>query len=146
RGTLFKALPNRHGEQLVYLRQSSSSSPNELFSVPEIADYRATSTTLSAIAEYSSMTFTLVGDDGLPVHVQTGIVTGNYFDVMGLVPVLGRLTDRNDDGPGVPSVSVLSYQYWMSRFGGDTAILGHTIRLNDKLSTIVGVVQRAAHY
>jgi putative ABC transport system permease protein len=146
RGTLFKSLPNRHGEQLVYLRQSSTNSPNELFSVPEIADYRAASTTLSAIAEYSSMTLTLVGDDGVPVHVQAGIVTGNYFDVMGLVPILGRLTDRNDDGPGVPSVSVLTYEYWMSRFGGDSAVVGHTIRLNDKLSTIVGVVQRAAHY
>src|SRR5262249_3549389 len=60
--------------------------------------------------------------------------------------VLGRLTDRSDDGPGVPSVSVLTYEYWMSRFGGDSTILGHTIRLNDKVSTIVGVVQRAAHY
>jgi len=146
RGTLFKALPNRHGEQLVYIRQSAAKSPNERFSVPEIAEYRATSKTLSAIAEYSAMTFTLVSDDGPPVHAQTGIVTGNYFDVMGLVPVLGRLTDRSDDGPAAPSVSVLTYEYWMSHFNGDSAIVGRTIRLNDKISTVVGVVQRAAHY
>jgi predicted permease len=146
RGTLFKPLPNRNGEQLVYLRQSSTESPNELFSVPEIADYRAASKTLSAIAEYSALTFTLVGDDGLPVHVQTGIVTGNYFDVMGLVPVLGRLTNRNDDGPAASPVSVLTYEYWMNHFGGDSSIVGHTLRLNDRLSTVVGVVQRAAHY
>jgi putative ABC transport system permease protein len=146
RGTLFKSLPNRSGDQLVYLRQSSTAAPNELFSVPEIADYRAASKTLSAIAEYSSLRFTLLGEDGIPVYVQTGIVTGNYFDVMGLAPILGRLTGSSDDGPGVPSVSVLTYEFWMSRFGGDSTVLGHTIRLNDKVSTIVGVVQRAAHY
>jgi putative ABC transport system permease protein len=146
RGTLFKSLPNRNGDQLVYLRQSSMAAANELFSVPEIADYRVASKTLSAIAEYSSLRFTLLGEDGIPVYVQTGIVTGNYFDVMGLAPILGRLTGPSDDGPGVPSVSVLTYEFWMSRFGGDSTVLGQTIRLNDKVSTIVGVVQRAAHY
>jgi predicted permease len=146
RGTLFKALPNRNGDRLVYLRQSSTAAPNELFSVPEIADYRVASKTLSAIAEYSALRFTLVGDDGIPVYVQTGIVTGNYFDVMGLAPILGRLTGRNDDGAGAPSVSVLTYEFWMSRFGGDTNVVGRTIRLNGVVSTIVGVVQRAAHY
>ncbi len=146
RGTLLKPLPNRHGEQLVYLRQSTATSPNELFSVPEIADYRAASTTLSAIAEYSSMVFTLTGDDGLPVHAQAGIVTGNYFEVMGLAPILGRLTDRGDDGPSAPSVAVLTYEFWMDHFGGDPAIVGRTVRIDSKVTTIVGVVQRAAHY
>ncbi len=146
RGTLLKPLPNRHGEQLVYLRQSTAKSPNELFSVPEIADYRAASTTLSAIAEYSSTIFTLTGDDGLPVHAQAGIVTGNYFEVMGLAPILGRLTDRGDDGPSAPSVAVLTYEFWMDHFGGDPAIVGRTVRIDTKVSTIVGVVQRAAHY
>jgi putative ABC transport system permease protein len=146
RGTLLKPLPNRHGEQLVYLRQSTATTPNELFSVPEIADYRAASTTLSAIAEYSSAIFTLTGDDGLPVHAQAGIVTGNYFEVMGLAPILGRLTDRGDDGPAVPSVAVLTYEFWKEHFGGDSAIVGRTVRLDTQVSTIVGVVQRAAHY
>ena len=130
----------------MYLRQSTAKSPNELFSVPEIADYRAASTTLSAIAEYSSTTFTLTGDDGLPIHAQAGIVTGNYFEVMGLAPILGRLTDRGDDGPSAPSVAVLTYEFWKDHFGGDSAIVGRTVRLDTKIATIVGVVQRAAHY
>src|SRR4029434_10179958 len=62
RGTLLRSLPNRDGERLVYLRQSAKSAgqDNVLFSVPEITDYRAASKTLSGIAEYSSMTFTLL--------------------------------------------------------------------------------------
>jgi len=66
RGTLLRPLPNRDGQRLVYLRQSAPGAKehNVLFSVPELADYRAGSKTLSAIAEFSSsLPFTLVGDD-----------------------------------------------------------------------------------
>jgi putative ABC transport system permease protein len=149
RGTLLRPLPNRDGQRLVYLRQSAPGAKehNVLFSVPELADYRAGSKTLSAIAEFSSsLPFTLVGADGHPVRVKAGIVSGNYFDVMGLDPVVGRLTNAGDDGPAAAPVSVLSYEYWNEHFGADPHIVGHTVRLNDKVSTIVGVVQPAPHY
>src|SRR2546423_6789469 len=64
RGTLLRPLPNRDGQRLVYLRQSAPGAQEHsvLFSVPEVADYRAGSKTLSAIAEFSSsLPFTLVG-------------------------------------------------------------------------------------
>src|SRR5512132_878123 len=117
RGTLLRPLPNREGERLVYLRQSATGAnqDNVLFSVPEITDYRGASKTLSSIAEYSGMTFTLV-DNEQPVHIQAGVISGNYFDVMGLLAVLGRITNTGDDGPSAPPVSVLSHQFWMSHF------------------------------
>src|SRR6185369_17100227 len=72
RGTLLRALPNRDGEQLVYLRQSAQGvgQENQEFSVPEVDDFRSAAKTLSVFGEYSSMTFTLVGDDDVPVHVR----------------------------------------------------------------------------
>jgi putative ABC transport system permease protein len=148
RGTLLRALPNRDGERLVYLRQSAQNlgQENEAFSVPEVADYRAATTTLSAIAEYSSMTFTLVGNDGVPIHVRTGIISGNYFDVMGLAPVEGRLTNRGDDGKDAAPVVVLSHQFWMQHFGADPRIVGKTLRVNNKVATVVGVAQAAPLY
>src|SRR5436305_10439805 len=74
RGTMLRALPNRDGERLVYLRQSApgAGQANVAFSVPEIIDYRSASKTLSAIAEFSQMTFTLNRGDDEPVHVQAG--------------------------------------------------------------------------
>src|SRR5207249_1447785 len=101
RGTLLRPLPNRDGERLVYLRQSAAGAGqnNVLFSVPEIIDYRSASKTLGAVAEYSQMTFTMVNDEE-PVHVQAGVISGNYFDVMGLSAVHGRSTNSGDDGPG----------------------------------------------
>jgi putative ABC transport system permease protein len=147
RGTLLRPLPNRQGDRLVYLRQSAQAAgqSNVLFSVPEIIDYREASKTLKEIAEYSSMTFTMVDNDQ-PVHIQAGVISGNYFDVMGLAMVLGRATNARDDGPAAAPVSVLSHQFWMEHFGGDPKVVGRTVRINDMVSTIVGVVQRAPHY
>jgi putative ABC transport system permease protein len=149
RGTLLRPLPNRDGERLVYLRQSApgAGDTDARFSVPEVADYRAASKTLAALAEYSSaMPFTLVGGDGQAERVRVGVISGNYFDVMGLEPVLGRLTSPRDDGPAAAPVAVLSYPFWMEHFGGDSTVVGRTVRVNDKVSTIVGVAQPAPQY
>jgi predicted permease len=148
RGTLLRPLPNRDGERLVYLRQAAPGArqQNVLFSVPEVADYRRAARTLAEIGEVSTMNFTLVGADGTPVRVRAGIVSGNYFDVMGLRPALGRLTTERDDGPAAPPVTALAHRYWMEHFGGDPGIVGRTVRVNDRVSTVIGVVQPAPHY
>ena len=147
RGTLLKPLPNRDGDRLVYLRQSAEGSGKEnvLFSVPEVSDYRAGSGTLAELAEFSSMTFTLVADDQ-PTRVRAGIVSGNYFDVMGLAPIAGRLLRRSDDGPAAEPVTVLSHAFWMRHFGGDPGIVGTTIRVNGKASLVAGVLEPAPLY
>src|ERR1044072_1417006 len=120
RGVLLKPLPHRDGNRLVYLRQSINGPGGEniLFSVPEILDFRNGAKTLSGIAEYSSLTYTLQGERDA-VRFNVGLVTGNYFQIMGLSPVLGRLLNNGDDGTSVPPVMVLTHEYWMKRFGGD---------------------------
>jgi hypothetical protein len=111
-----------------------------LFSVPEVNDFRASSKTLAAIADYSSpIPFTLVADAGLPMQIRTGVVSGNYFDVTGLGPVVGRLTNTHDDGPAVAPVAVLSYQFWNDHFGGNTAVVGRTVRLNEMVTTVIAL-------
>jgi predicted permease len=147
RGTLLRPLPNRDGDRLVYLRQSApgAGQSNVLFSVPEIIDYRSGARSMAEVAEYSSMTFTLRSADA-PVYVQAGVISGNYFEVMGLEPVLGRLTTAQDDGPGAAPVGVLSHQFWMQQFGGDRNVIGRTVRVNNRPLTIIGVAQRVPHY
>jgi len=147
RGALLRPLPNRDGDRLVYLRQSAAfaGQSNLLFSVPEILDYQAGATRLHAFAEYSEIHSTLRGQDE-PVRVTAGVVTGNYFDVMGLAPVVGRLFDNRDDGPGAARAMVLTQAYWLRRFGGERDIVGTTIDLDGAPSLIVGVVQDAPRY
>jgi predicted permease len=147
RGTLLRPLPNRDGDRLVYLRQSAKAAgqDNVLFSVPEIVDYTNGSKTLKGIAQYSQMTFTML-DAEIPVHVQVGIVSGNFFEVMGLGMILGRPTNAGDDGPNAAPVAVLSHQFWMQHFGGDKSVIGRVVRINDRPSTIIGVSQRVPQY
>jgi predicted permease len=144
RGVLLKPLPHRDGERLVYLRQSITGPGGEniRFSVPEILDFRNSTRTLQGIAEYSGHVLTLQGESDA-VRMQVGLVTGNYFNVMGLTPVLGRALNDGDDGTGVPPVVVLTHEYWQRRFGGDSTIVGRTIRLDGRAVEVVGVLQPA---
>lgn len=147
RGVLLKPLPHREGERLVYLRQSMDGpgGANILFSVPEVEDYRAGAKSLTGIAEYSPFTFTLRGEADA-TRLRAGLVTGNFFEVMGLAPILGRVTSATDNGIGVPPVMVLTYEYWQRRFNGDSAIVGRQLRVDDKSVTVIGVLERAPSF
>jgi predicted permease len=147
RGDLLRPLPNRDGDRLVYLRQSAEAAgqSNVLFSVPEVVDYRSGSKALEGFAEYSEIQATMLGAED-PVRVLAGVVTGNYFAVMGLAPVAGRLFDTRDDGPGAAPAMVLTQAYWLQHFGGDRGVLGTSVRVNGMPVTIVGIVQDAPRY
>ena len=144
RGVLLKPLPHREGDRLVYLRHSITGpgGDNILFSVPEILDFRNNAKSLRGIAEYSQMVYTLQGESDA-VRMNVGLVTGNYFQIMGLSPVIGRLLDERDDGTAVPPVMVLTHEYWMKRFGGDRGIVGKQVRVDGRAVEVVGVVQPA---
>ncbi|HEU4631222.1 MAG TPA: ABC transporter permease [Gemmatimonadaceae bacterium] len=147
RGVLLRPLPHREGDRLMYLRQSveGAGGDNILFSVPEINDFRNSAKTLRGIAEYSPMTFSLVGEDDA-VRIDVGLVTGNYFSVMGLSPVLGRSFDAGDDGPGAAPVMMLTHDFWQARFGGDSAIVGRSLRVGGRAVTVVGVLEPAPYF
>src|SRR5688500_5908261 len=147
RGVLLKPLPHRDGERLVFLRHSMDGpgGQNISFSVPEVRDFRTGARSLGGIAEFSEWTMTLQTREGAE-RVPAGLVTGNYFEVMGLGPVLGRVTEPRDDGPGVPPVAVLTHASWMKRFGGDTAIVGKPILLDGKSVTVIGVLEPAPFF
>ena len=147
RGVLLRPLPHRDGDRLMYLRQSvqGPGGENVLFSVPEITDFRSSARTLGGIAEYSPLTMSLVGENDA-VRIDVGLVTGNYFSVMGLSPLLGRSFDERDDGAGAAPVMMLTHDYWLKRFGGDPAIVGRSVRVGGKAVTVVGVLQPAPDF
>ncbi|HJU75583.1 MAG TPA: ADOP family duplicated permease, partial [Gemmatimonadaceae bacterium] len=147
RGVLLKPLPHRDGERLVYLRQSADGpgQANLTFSVPEVRDLREGAPSFAGIAEYSSWGVVHQTKDG-PEEIPAGLVTGNFFDVMGLSPVIGRLTLPGDDGPGAAPVAVLTHEYWIKRFGGDSSIVGKAITLDKKPVSVIGVLQPAPFF
>jgi putative ABC transport system permease protein len=150
RGVLLKPLVNRGEDQLIYIRQSAPGigEENAAFSVPEIQDLRANMKTLSALGDFSAMDFTMIGL-GEPRSIQGGVVSGTYFDVMGLHPVLGRLIGPQDDGPQAAGVVVLTYRFWTNALHKDPSVLGKTVRLGsigDRSATVIGVLEPCVPY
>ena len=146
-GVLLRPLPHDNGDELVYLRHHADLAgiPNALFSVPEIDDYRQGVPSFASVAEFSSMTFTMLGYD-TPRRVLSGIVTGNYFGVMGLSATLGRTIGVEDDGDEASSVAVLTDEYWRRVFGSDPDVVGRTVEINGRSTTIVGVLEPSPPY
>jgi putative ABC transport system permease protein len=106
RAVLLRPLANQDEDRLLYIRQSAQGlgQVNANFSVPEIKDLGTGLKTISEIGTFSEIDFTIVGL-GTPREIPAGVVDGNYFQVMGLRPVLGRLLGPGDDGPNAPAPS-----------------------------------------
>jgi putative ABC transport system permease protein len=150
RGVLLRPLVNRDENRLIYIRQSARgmNMENAAFSVPEIQDLRQRVKSLSAIGDFSTIGFTMNGL-GEPREVQAGVVGGNYFDVMGLHPVLGRLLDMRDDGPTAAGAVVLTYHFWTNVLKSDPTVLGKVVRLESfgpRTATVVGVLEPSIPY
>ncbi len=150
RGILLKPLVNRDENRLVYIRQSAPimGVDNTTFSVPEIKDVEASVHSVSEFGDFSQMAFTMVGL-GEPRGVHGGVVSGNYFEVMGLRPVLGRLIGPQDDGPNAAGVIVLTYRFWSTVLKKDPDVLGKTVRLSsvgDRSATVIGVLEPSVPY
>ena len=148
RGVLLRPLVNRDENRLIFIRQSTVGQDDITFSVPEIKDLRARVKTLSSFGEFSTLGFTMVGL-GEPREVKAGVVDGDYFQVMGLRPVLGRLLDRRDDGPNAAGAVVLTYRFWATALKSDPTVIGKTVRLDSfdsRNATVVGVLEPCLPY
>ncbi|MDP6579230.1 MAG: ABC transporter permease [Vicinamibacterales bacterium] len=146
-GVLLRPLPYQDGHELVLARQSAmrAGAENIPFSVKEIIDYRDLLETLDGFVEYHGMSFTLL-NRGEPDRVLTGVVSSNFFDVLGVQPLLGRSFVETDDDLGAEAVLVLSYPYWQQRFGGDPNVVGAVFEMNDQPHTVVGVLPPIPQY
>ena len=109
------------------------------FSYPMFLDFRDRNTVFSGVLGRFPITLTMLHEDRSE-RVRGDLVTGTYFNVLGLHPAAGRLLGPGDDvTPGGHPVAVLSYGFWQRRFGGVHTIIGQTIRLNGHPMTVIGV-------
>lgn len=151
RAVLLSPLANRDESHLLYIRQSAPGIgiTNATFSIPEIHDLGAGLKTISKLGTFSTIDFTVVGL-GTPHEIPAGVVDGNYFDVMGLSPVLGRLLGPADDGQNAPGAVVLTYHFWRNSLHSDPHVLGKVVRLESysgaRSATVVGVLQPSVPY
>src|SRR5215472_6251071 len=138
-GVLVQRLPMANGDRLVHFRQPSSRSPDEGLSALEVSDLRRDTRDFSAVSEYHTLTFQLYGH-GDPLRVTTGVVSDDFFDMLGVKPALGRTFRPGEEAVGAAPVVVLSHLFWMNQFHGDSSIVGTTFTMNDRVHTVVGVL------
>jgi len=147
-GVLLKPLPYEHGDRLVVLQQSAplSGRANTGVAIAEYFDYRERAKDVfDGLVEYHQMSFDLI-NRGDPDRVNTGVVSANFFDLLGIKPVIGRTFIASDDVQGAEAVLVLSYTYWQTRFGGDPNIVGQVFEMNDRPHRVIGVLPNVPHY
>lgn len=137
-------LPMEKVEEVVSLftldGKNSNDSRNTLaVSFPNYKDYRNQNTTFTAIAAFSGASLSLIGQ-GEPRQLNGSIVTGNYFDVLGVKALIGRtFLPEEDQTPGLHPVIVLSHNVWKNQFGAKPEIIGSQITLNATSYTVIGV-------
>jgi putative ABC transport system permease protein len=146
-GVLLKPLPYGEPDRLVVLRQSApgTGQANVNLSIREYFDYREQSPDFEALVEYHQMNFVLL-KRGDPDRVNTGVVSHNFFDVLGIHPLVGRTFVATDDNQGAEAVLILSFSYWQSKFGGDPNIVGQVFQMNDRPHTVIGVLPNVPHF
>ena len=152
-GLLLRHLPVAHPEELAAVGLPSrvggvsQGTPQfGLFSVPLYYAVRDANRSFSGLVATGRTEKLDVRVEGAPPsaepdHPRARMVTGNYFSVLGVRPVLGRTFTDEDDRPGgvsAPAV-VLSYQYWQRRFGLDPAVVGKRLSINGGVFTIIGI-------
>jgi predicted permease len=143
---LLRSLPVREPSRLVFLDGPGAFQGRTFnrmtFSYPMYTDFRDRNQVFSGALGRFPIAMTAVWQ-GHSERVSGDLVSGNYFDVLGVGPALGRVLGPADDRtPGAHAVAVLSYGYWQRRFGGDPSVLDRTLIVNGHPMTIVGVSAR----
>jgi len=112
-------------------------------SFPEVQDWRDGSRAFEGISAYDEISLNLSHRDRTVAHVEAEIVSANYFGLLGVSAAAGRtFTPEEDHTPDTHPVAVVSHELWANRLGGDPALVGGTLTLNDRVYTVIGVMPR----
>ena len=139
---LLRPLPVEQPNELTFL-ENEHYGPSQ--SYPDYKEVRDRNRTFAGLAGYRIAPMDLGTNAGAD-RIWGYLATGNYFDVLGVKPALGRVFHQSDDQqPGASPYVVVSYSMWQSRFGSDPAIVGKTIRINRRPYSVLGVAPRDFH-
>jgi putative ABC transport system permease protein len=138
---LLQPLPYPEPQQLVNLaseQRDQALDGRGSFSVLDFLDIQKSSKSFEYVATHQGAG-TIITDNGEPERVLGAAVSADYFPLLRVKPVLGRVFTHDEDKPGAPSVIVISHGLWQRRFGGDPNIIGREVNIGGK-TTVVGVM------
>src|SRR5690349_11779786 len=136
---LLRPLPYPEANRIVWMNESGPEVKDRWVSYPNFLDWRARSQSFEAISTFRAFPANFTGADKAE-NLDARLVSADYFKVMRAAPFIGRDFTNEDDQPGAPPVTILSYGFWQQRFAGAPDIIGKQITLDDTPHTIVGVM------
>jgi predicted permease len=142
---LMRPLPYPASTELVWFWESQPNLTKAPFSAADFLDFQSQNTFFSQIAAVHRLSFNLTGV-GPAERIPAMVASISVFTTLGVQPVLGRTFLPSEGAFGSPRVAVLAYGFWQSHFGGDRAIIGKTITLDNQSVQIVGVLPASFRY
>ena len=150
RGVLLRPLPVHEQERLVVAWKvvPTSGSANYPFGDTEIEEVGRASQLLERTAGVTrnGVARSVVTDNGVSSYANVGLVTGGFFDVLGVQPVLGRAFTPDDNKDGAETVIVISSGFWQRRYGGSRDVIGRRLLMGERPVTIAGVMPADLDY
>jgi len=141
RGVLLRPLPFAEPDRLVFVweTQLEEGLPKMFAAPPNFHDWTRGNRSFAGLAAFDAGSFFLAGDAG-PVEVRGASVSAGLFDVLGVQPLLGRTFLAAEDESGSEAVALLGHDLWRRRFGGDPAIVGRVVAIDEEPRRVVGVM------
>ncbi len=141
---LIEPLPFRDADRLVQVwhtpPQSSFPGMSQFaVSAANFLDWQKQNTVFDRMALYHGAGYELTGA-GRPQTVLGAVVSSDFFPILGVQPVLGRVFSADEDRPGKNHEVILTYRFWKQHYGADPGVIGRTLNLDDSPYTIVGVM------
>ncbi|HZE57130.1 MAG TPA: ABC transporter permease [Chthoniobacterales bacterium] len=138
---LLQPLPYPQGDRIVILTETDTNQPQISVAYPDYVDWKRDNTVFENIAVSRRESYNLSGLEGrAPEQVSGGLVTGNFFKVIGLQPQIGRVFTEEEDRVGGPALCVISDKLWQRVWNRDPSVLGKSINLGNQPFTIIGVM------
>lgn len=142
--TLLRSLPYPDADRIIGIQdvRTQGQSTGGLVNVPRFFDIGARSKSFESLGFFFFDDTTLIAGMQLPVSIQAARANAGFWKVFSVRPLLGRTFDERDDQPRMPEVAVLSYAAWQQVFGGDSGVIGRQVMIEQKSTTIIGVMPR----
>jgi len=143
-GVLLRPLPFRDSSRIVTIWETDANRNvvRGTASPAEFLDWRDMNHSFAELSGWRSLLFTITGS-GDAEQVHGSQVSGNFFRMLGVGPVIGRDFSSEDEKPGREQVAILTYALWQRHYGGESSVIGKSILLDEKPYTIIGVLPRS---
>src|SRR5262245_16244290 len=143
---LLRDLPFEEAHRLVRIRAVDARGFQLGLSFQELQEWRAAATSFEGLAGDTSTTMNVTDASHAAERLRGTYISANAFRLLRVQPILGREFRSEDELPGAPPTAILSYDGWQGRYGGDPAIVGQSIRVNDVPAIVIGVMPSGMNF